>query len=286
MKMISAIYFCCPPDLRDDWLITRNDKDADLEGKMEEINLRMLIRLYHGQRYIHKLLPEDDSRHDNYLDEGGPFSASLVLDKDTTDDITLDDSFKADYHSWLEKEVYSKSDDNDNDDDHQPPSSTDWSIGTPIFSSTETPGISPSVLAQEINKLYHEELAREFNLAKEKASGGWDAPIEPTNIIGERIQREDDDDDDDNDDTDENEDGNAVTLDPTDPLGNVDWSNLSEKELAARLTLVEENTVRRWMSVDINDPQYIKVLNTFENAEDSLVNDAWGTVDPALEPWS
>lgn len=276
MKMISAVYFCCPPDLRDDWLITRNDKDADLEeGKMEEINLRMLIRLYHGQRYIHKLLPEDDSRHDDYLDDGGPFSASLVLDKDITDDITLNESFKTDYHSWLEKEVYSKTDDDDDDDDHPPPS-TDWSIGTPI-PSAENSGISPSVLAQEINKLYHEELAREFSLAKEKAGSGWDAPIEPTNIMGERIQNEDDDGD---------EDGAAMTLDPTDPLGNVDWSNLSEEELAARLVLVEENTVRRWMSVDINDPQYIKVLNTFENVEDSPVNDAWGAVDPSLEPWS
>lgn len=272
--MISAIYFCCPPDLRDDWLITRNDKDGDLEeGKMEEINLRILIRLYHGQRYIHKLLPDDDSKHNDYLGEGGPFSASLVLDKDSLEDITLDESFKTDYRSWLEKEVYSKND----DDDEQTPVLTDWSIGTPI-PTTEPSGISPALLAQEINKLYHEELEREFKLSKEITSG-WDAPIEPTNIMGERVKSEDDDDE-------EDEDKDEKGPNPADPLENVDWSNLSEEELAKRLAMVEENTVRRWMNVDINDPQYIKVLNTFENVGDDPMNDVWGAVDPSLEPWS
>ncbi|KAI8339058.1 hypothetical protein BC941DRAFT_469236 [Chlamydoabsidia padenii] len=281
MKMISAIYFCCPPDLRDDWLITRNDKEGDLEeGKMEEINLRILIRLYHGQRYIDKLLPEDDSKHGDYSNDVGPFSASLVLDRDIPEDITLDETFETDYRDWLEKEVYSKNDDNDDDDngnnEDQSPT-TDWSIGTPIPTTEHTSSISPTLLAQEINKLYHEELNREFNLSKETTSG-WDAPIVLTNVLGERLQVEDEDDEDDEDDD--------KQMDPTDPLGNVDWNNLSEEELAKRLALVEENTVRRWMSVDIDDPQYIKVLNTFENVEEDPMNDVWGAVDPSLETWS
>ncbi|CAO3590469.1 unnamed protein product [Absidia cylindrospora] len=336
MKMVSAIYFCCPPELRDDWLITRNDKDGDLEdGKTEEINLRILVRLYHGRWYLPKLLPEDDSKGNDYVNDNTPFSASLTLDKEydldsisVLDGTHVDDTFKKNYEAWLEKEVYSRGnewkyngngvhqnsginddddstsdddDDDDDDDDEKIRQSTDWSLGTPIpgtpkrrLSNNCHLGISPTLLAQEINKLYHEELDREFNMAVETqnatisaTAGGWDTPIEPTNVTGERLHSKnieafgfgDDEGDDSNED---NTDQSWLA----DPLRDVDWTNLSEDELAKRLAIVEEKTVQRWMDVDIDDSRYIKVLNTFENIEDDPMNEIWGAVDPSLETWS
>ncbi|KAI8100080.1 uncharacterized protein BX664DRAFT_238046, partial [Halteromyces radiatus] len=215
------------------------------------------------------------------------------------DENDLDDTFKKDYSQWLETEVYSKKnqwkygkDNHDDDDDEyldnyhkQKANTTNWP-GTPIPASPicrplDNAGISPTVLAQEINKLYHEELNREFDMngsmnGKEtKIKDEWDAPTIPTNYMGEFIytNNNNDDDDlypgDDDDDDDDYDDDKKSTRWLTDPLVDVNWTTLTEDEFAKRLAIVEEKTVRRWMNVDINDPQYIKVLDTFEKSEES-----------------
>ncbi|CAO3631344.1 unnamed protein product [Cunninghamella echinulata] len=306
MKMVSAIYFHCRPDLREDWLITRSDKENDLEdGKMEEINLRILIRLYHGQKYLPKLLPDDDSTLYDSINKHAPFSASLILDKNydmenelMNENFSLDDDFKKDYQKWLEQEVYSKkineSDDDDDDSDKllHDNYQNNGTPATPIPASPICQAVdssySPELLAQEINKLYQEELNREFNSSTTSnnytiETNGWDTPIIQRNPMGEKLINGYDDgggDNEDDNDSDEDANNNKFSI-MKDPLGNIDWETISTEEFTERLNIVEERTVRRWMNVDINDPRYLKVLDTFEDENENENS----TYDNEIDQW-
>ncbi|CAO3643636.1 unnamed protein product [Cunninghamella blakesleeana] len=323
MKMVSAIYFHCTPDLREDWLITRSDKESDLEdGKMEEINLRILIRLYHGRKYLPKLLPDDDSTIYENINKHEPFSASLILENNyhmeddlMNDNFDLDDDFKMDYQKWLENEVYNKklddddNDDGDSDDNNKLKNENSQYDGTPATPIPASPicqpidsGYSPALLAQGINKLYQEELNKEFNKIKSQkytiGGNGWDSPIIQRNTLGEKItngwgsssnsNNYGDDVDNDNDindfmdedDEDDEDDDNKKFSITKDPLGNINWETITEDELTQRLTVVEERTVQRWMNIDINDPRYLKVLNTFEDEDGNPID------EPAIDQWT
>lgn len=220
---------------------------------MKEVNLRMLIRIYNGQRYLPNILPSMDevSGPDNTLfySKGNTektlpeytLNEPIVLD-----DIELDMDFKQNYQHWLEKDVYSSEDEDD--------VSKDWSIGTPIPS---TQPISAEQLADEINKLYIEELNKEFKEPEEakEVIDGWDQPIDTSrNAWGMPVEETK---------VDEEEDTDEVEPE-FNPLQGINWDSLTEDELKKRLSVVEEKTVQRWMNVDMNDPAYIKVLNTFE----------------------
>ncbi|KAI8080024.1 uncharacterized protein BX664DRAFT_362144 [Halteromyces radiatus] len=121
MKIISAIYLRCNTSLNDDWM-SKNDTEEDLDGKAEEINLRLLIRIYHGERYLPELLPPfDDAIHNNGSTHSSSDNTSRQLepasvngndigDSFDTDDFELDPSFVATYEIWLDEEVYNASD--------------------------------------------------------------------------------------------------------------------------------------------------------------------------------
>ncbi|ORZ17847.1 hypothetical protein BCR42DRAFT_412616 [Absidia repens] len=95
MKIISAIYMKCTTSLYDDWM-SKSETDEDLlDGKAEEINIRLLTRIYHDERY-HIPRAEDEDEED-------------VIDADA---LELDPSFVASYEIWLDDEVYQE-------DDHQ-----------------------------------------------------------------------------------------------------------------------------------------------------------------------
>jgi hypothetical protein len=273
---------------------------------MKEINLRMLIRLYNGSRYLSNILPKMDelSGSDSNLfyitatTTTTTTTATKLLpeyDLNTTsiliDDIELDDHFKNDYRNWLETNVYStivtEEDDDDEEEDINSSSGSDDNdneniIGTPLPDIIPKP-ITAEDLTREINKLYLEELQREFELKQEKQRqlelekqnqlDGWDTPIiHPTNSRGSvsaavtatastsittasvtAITTTNIDDDE----------GDEIEPE-VDPLQGINWNSLTEEDLKKRLTLVEKKTVQRWLNIDMDDPRYIKVLNTFE----------------------
>ncbi|KAF7727735.1 Factor arrest protein 11 [Apophysomyces ossiformis] len=273
MKVISAIYLRCHPILRDDWL-SKVDSETDIEeGRMEEINLRMLIKLYHGEKYIPSMLPVQD---DFSNVENGNYPSSYMMNGqqdvfETFEDIELDPEFMKNYKPWLENGVFKECEEDEEEEDAMVENGDSFpEVGTPIPSSpVQKADTSAENLAKEINDLYLEEFHKEF---KPKASEeGWDAPILPVTSTGlpmnprwNRFGESDGDymDEDDDDDYEAEDD---------DPLKNINWETLSEDELNDRLTKVEERTVQRWLSVDIDDPQHLKVLNAIEGLD--LVSD-------------
>ncbi|KAL0077060.1 hypothetical protein F4703DRAFT_1707498, partial [Phycomyces blakesleeanus] len=171
-------------------------------------------------------------------------------------EVDLAPDFKETCYRWVEEELEST-------DEIETDNRDAWAIGTPIPSPNEP--ISPRLLAAEINKLYHEELEQEFKVeAPVVVEDGWDAPalVPPTTTataakIKAKYAGNGHDDYENDSDSDEE-------VQDDDPLGDINWETLTEKDLVDRLTKVEENTSRRWLNIDINDPSYLKVLNTFE----------------------
>ncbi|KAK4511580.1 uncharacterized protein ATC70_012796 [Mucor velutinosus] len=303
MKTISAIYAHCLTSLNDDWL-SSPEGSADMdESAMKEINLRMLTRLYNGQRYLPNMLPSMDevSGPDNTLFYSNDYTAATTANShDSTskalpdytlnepilvDDMELDMDFKRDYRNWLERDVYftdgedDEDEDEDDDDDDRDfdeeatAATTNGHIGTPLPDTIPIP-LSAQDLTHEINKLYLEELRREFEEKQKKQElleeqekqllleqDGWGASPSSIQTTGgwgtPAVERKTFFDDDDDDDADE--------VEPeVNPLQDIDWGSLTAEELEKRLSLVEQKTVQRWLNVEMDDERYMKVLNTFE----------------------
>jgi len=264
--------------------------------QIKEINLRMLTRLYNGQRYLPNMLPSMDevSGPDNTLFYSNGYTAAANSNDSTTktlpeytlnepilvDDVQLDMDFKKDYRNWLERDVYSTDGEDDEDEDEEDDrdfeqetaAAANGHVGTPLPDTVPVP-LSAQDLAQEINKLYLEELRREFEEKQKKQElleqqerqvlleqDGWGADpysVQTTDAWGvptaEKKTLFDDDDDD------------ADQVEPeVNPLQDIDWGNLTAEELEKRLSLVEQKTVQRWLNVEMDDERYMKVLNTFE----------------------
>ncbi|KAI8147357.1 hypothetical protein BJV82DRAFT_595200 [Fennellomyces sp. T-0311] len=120
-------------------------------------------------------------------------------------------------------------------------------------------------LAKDINHLFKQPLKRleKLQVAEPAAElDGWNAPsqIIYTNAPRKRNMNHDHSEDMDTDDEEE-----CAGKEEEDPLSNIDWGTLTEDELEARLNLVDEQTVPRWMSSDINDTSDWKVLNALED---------------------
>jgi hypothetical protein len=267
---------------------------------MKEITLRMLTRLYNGHRYLPNILPTmdevsgSDSTHffTNYKSgneviaetDGNRLPEYTLNEPVLLNDVELDMNFKRDYRNWLENDVYSTDGDEDededeDDDDIHTENNSNKHIGTPLPDTIPIP-LSTEQLTEEINKLYIEELRREFDekqqkqkemelLEQQKAQDGWDQPIvtsttswgdPPTNtedVVKSNFFGDDDE---------------ADEVEPeADPLQGINWDSLTEEDLKKRLNMVEEKTVKRWLNVDMDDPRYLKVLNTFEG--DVLTDD-------------
>jgi hypothetical protein len=259
---------------------------------MKEISLRMLTRLYNGQRYLPSILPTmdevsgSDSTHfftnhkpsSNTINEtdGSRLPEYTLNEPVLLDDVELDMNFKRDYRHWLENDVYSTDgddgDDDDDDDDAEIENNPYHHIGTPLPDAIPIP-LSTEQLTEEINKLYIEELRREFDEKQQKqrelqlmdqqqTQDGWDQPIVTnTNSWGDPPANSEDvvksnffgDDEE------------ADEIEPeVDPLQGINWDSLTEEDLKKRLHMVEEKTVQRWLNVDMDDPRYLKVLNTFD----------------------
>ncbi|KAG2229778.1 hypothetical protein INT48_005305 [Thamnidium elegans] len=287
MKTISSIYAHCLTSLNDDWLSSPEGNGDMEEGAMREVNIRMLSRLYNGHRYLPNILPKMDDisgpdstlfYFNNYpVEEKGRRLPEYNLNEPMlVDDVELDLDFKNNYQSWLGDNVYSTTDDEEEEEEEEEEDidSDTGHIGTPLPDALPMP-ITADDLANEINKLYLEELQREFIETKQKENeslvqeDGWDKPTISTTAWGSVPL------DGASSSTKANtfgEEEEADEVEPeVDPLQGINWCDLTEEDLKKRLTLVQEKTVQRWLNVEMDDPRYLKVLNTFEG--EVLVDD-------------
>ncbi|KAI9491454.1 hypothetical protein BDB00DRAFT_833075 [Zychaea mexicana] len=183
MKIISAIYLRCYTALRDDW-ISKSDTEVDLEdGMVQETNLRMLIRIYHGQRYIPALLPQQDepSGLDNLTNSSHDSTTSL-LDKSLLDDIgtedmdiSLDAEFTENYEEWLESNVYSSEDDDGNEDCPRNLQEDAVTPGTPLPSSPIIAHADVAPPTHIIGTFYKQGLEEAFSAEQLITLPGYDS---------------------------------------------------------------------------------------------------------------
>ncbi|CDH55377.1 predicted protein [Lichtheimia corymbifera JMRC:FSU:9682] len=253
MKLISAIYRRCSPRLRDEWLTTREfDGDRDAEDMVHEMNIRALICFYHETRYAFTTLSDTSC-----------FEATANIEPESNG--WGDSDMDASQTQWPSLEKETSFDDR-------------WDIGTPAPDATPQP-ITADALADAINHLYRQP-ARKFKTitATEAEGDGWDTPALTTSntfsfgkkpTSGSGTDSEDDDDDDDLE---------MERKSQDDPLKNIDWETLTEDELMDRMTKVSEQCEQRWLSVDIDDPAYCKVLIDVEGYNDNEAEDG-GNVD-------
>nr|CAG8484728.1 15178_t:CDS:10 [Entrophospora candida] len=105
MKLITAIYLKCRPDLRDEWISSPDP---------QEQNLRALVKFYNDKYYF---INYDDHQsngiHHNGFDEDSteifPPHYTKPLDHANSayiDDILLENSFIDNWENWLQEEVY------------------------------------------------------------------------------------------------------------------------------------------------------------------------------------
>ncbi|CAJ0863258.1 11216_t:CDS:10 [Entrophospora sp. SA101] len=105
MKLITAIYLKCRPDLRDEWISSPDP---------QEQNLRALVKFYNDKYYF---INYDDHQsngiHHNGFDEDSteifPPHYTKPLDHTNSayiDDILLENSFIDNWENWLQEEVY------------------------------------------------------------------------------------------------------------------------------------------------------------------------------------
>ncbi|KAI8138566.1 hypothetical protein BJV82DRAFT_630395 [Fennellomyces sp. T-0311] len=186
MKIISAIYLRCYTVLRDDW-ISKSDTDNDLEdGMVQETNLRMLIRIYHGQRYIPAMLPPQDepsgldhftnSINDTIISLG----SSILGDAEDDTHTSLDQEFMDNYEEWLENNVY-VSEPGEEEDDYIYVHTDSITPGTPIPSS-------PIAHADSIGSLYSQGLEDAFssNEMNDSCYGGLDY-LDPASKVTQQL---------------------------------------------------------------------------------------------------
>ncbi|CEP13935.1 hypothetical protein [Parasitella parasitica] len=269
MKIISAIYLNCKTVLQDDWISKLNaDEDVD-DGKMEEQNLRILTRLYNGERYLPSFLPD----HDEVSASSGPgFNGFKDYDLDQSIDCSSFDlgiDFFNDYNAWLETEVF-------NADQEEEQNSTqlfgcDTPIPrTPYPSNYDTEQqFTPEDLMLEINKLYVQELNAEFRPAmpltitpthNQKREENWKSSPKPKKLTP--LFRYD---------------GTQSSRTYLRPLSleepaekeqrNEDWQMQTQEEIVSRLFYVQDKVTEKWLSSDNNSASsnyHFKLFEVFD----------------------
>ncbi|KAL7412030.1 hypothetical protein BDY24DRAFT_394393 [Mrakia frigida] len=58
MKIVTAIYLNCRPDLRDEWLTVGMEAEELVESSLQEHALKSLVRFYHSKHYPHQITNE------------------------------------------------------------------------------------------------------------------------------------------------------------------------------------------------------------------------------------
>ena len=99
MKVITAIYLNCRPELRDEWLASA-DVDQEVEDSLpQEQSLRALVKFYNEKYYSTYALQTQQIDHDhiNHKDKSNKTYENEVSQSQTDDHISissLDDKFE------------------------------------------------------------------------------------------------------------------------------------------------------------------------------------------------
>ncbi|GAN01211.1 n1221-domain-containing protein [Mucor ambiguus] len=258
MRVISAIYLNCKTVLQDDWICkTSADDDVEL-GKMEEQHLRILTRIYNGERYIPSFLPPHDEVYTdtNNTPSGPGFNGFQNYDLDASIDydcIDLEPEFINNYSTWLETEVFNTDDDQEkygeNPSVHLQLGSDTPIPSTPYPISSNSHHFTPEELTFEINKLYVQELNAELKPATpltinsnsdvKKSDEAWDSPPTPKKLTP--LFRYD------------GNERSMTYLRPSISLQDEEqkdeqWQIQTWKELMSRLFLIEEKAAEKWLT--------------------------------------
>ncbi|KAK4510798.1 uncharacterized protein ATC70_005232 [Mucor velutinosus] len=287
MRIISAIYLHCKTVLRDDWICkTTADEDVEM-GKMEEQHLRILTRIYNGERYMPSFLPPHDEVYSdtNSTPSGPGLNGFQNYDLDASIDydcIDLEPEFINNYSAWLETEVFHA--DDDREDDSKGPSvlpqpGTDTPIpSTPYPINSNDHHFTPEELTFEINKLYVQELNAEFKPAMpltinnnsdvKKPDKAWDSPPAPKKLTP--LFRYD---------------GSERSVTYLRPLSSLQdeeqkdeqWQIQTRDELMSRLFLIEEKAAEKWLTTvaaasdgNKHAMYYFRLLDLLEQEQYSL----------------
>lgn len=161
---------------------------------MQETNLRMLIRIYIGERYLPHFLPPLDDSFDIDLADGsdvvhGHISPSTTMMDDHSEELSPD--FKENYEKWLMENVYDSMDD-ENEEQKPSTSDTDYSAlapSTPIPSPYIMPvdsELSESLQKLDINDLYRDALDDELSTD----ASSEDGPRSPISYMTDDVNNE------------------------------------------------------------------------------------------------
>ena len=97
MKVITAIYLNCRPELRDEWLASA-DVDQEVEDSLpQEQSLRALVKFYNEKYYSTYALQSQQIDHINHKDKSNKTYENEVSQSQTDDHISissLDDKFE------------------------------------------------------------------------------------------------------------------------------------------------------------------------------------------------
>lgn len=242
---------------------------------MEEQHLRILTRIYNGQRYLPSLLPPHDEVYSetNNMPSGPGFNGFQSYDLDASIDyscISLEPEFINNYSTWLEKEVFNADDDDHNDDErehsvHLQPGSDTPIPSTPCPSNNHQHQFTSEELTLEINKLYIQELNAEFkpatpitlnSVVKKSDEASWDSPPVPKKLTP--LFRYD---------------GNESSMTYLRPSTwhqqeeeqkDEHWQMHTLDELLSRLFIVEENATEKWLATADNNKPDMYRFRLFE----------------------
>lgn len=197
---------------------------------MQEHNLRILTYTYNGERYMPSLLPihdEVNTAKGSTTLTGPGFSGFHRYDLNVLgddDEEELNQILLNNYKLWLESETFYNETEEDN-----------TRVDTPAAASTPYPfhtpdPISHQQLAQEINKLYLQQLDQQFKPAP--PTDAWESPPTPSKSLSRhQAERADDE-------------------------GYVQ----DAEEFMSQLMQVQDTTVKKWNDLQPPETQYRYVL--------------------------
>ncbi|KAI7863698.1 hypothetical protein BDF14DRAFT_1998232 [Spinellus fusiger] len=283
MKLISAIHRQCFSSANNDWLLTR-DIAEDINTatpcisiyallpiiiitiiiiiEAQEIHLRALIQYHHSSSLKSQgCLSEDSSQKlfpsaCTYIPHCCLNTSMSIKESLHTPAYSIADSMETMKHGLT-----------------MPACSTTSTREVPV--SCPAHAVSSFLLTTEINKLYHSPIEHKIKAkASAMALEGWGDPGPGASAYtfkkpSHRIFGIGDSHYDSSDSEEEEQD------DKNNPLKNINWESLTEQDLEDRIARVGQSSHSR-MSVDIDDPRYMKVILDVENNDIEVFdNDEW-----------
>jgi hypothetical protein len=258
---------------------------------MQENNLRILTQVYNGERYLPSLVPLHDEVNtvNRSIPTGPGLNGFIRYDMDVLrgsdiDEVDLEPHFIKNYEKWLETEVFSSTDDDEEEEvtainirgnnDYQQTDTPVPSTPYPLDVNHVYSSISHEELTYEINKLYVEQMNTEFRPTppipiialpkKQKDDDEWESPPTPKKLTPLARYNGDE--------------NNLTYVRPTTTRQQQPNLELQvqeiEDEVISKLMEVESKTVENWLLHSKDEEKdgryYFKILDDLYNDDDEL----------------